>query len=73
MSNVIEFEQRGAIAVLTINNPPANALSFAVCKALGELIPRCMADDAITGIVLTGAGRMFMAGADIREFNLQRP
>jgi 3-hydroxyacyl-CoA dehydrogenase len=73
MSDVIEFEQRGAIAVLTINNPPANALSFAVCKALGELIPRCMADDAITGIVLTGAGRMFMAGADIREFNQTRP
>jgi 3-hydroxyacyl-CoA dehydrogenase len=73
MSDVIRFEQRGAIAVLTIDNPPANALSFAVCKALSEIIPDCMANDTITALVLTGAGRMFMAGADIREFNLQRP
>ncbi|MDP6843733.1 MAG: enoyl-CoA hydratase/isomerase family protein, partial [Rhodospirillales bacterium] len=73
MSDIIEFTKEGAVGVLTINNPPANALSFAVCKALGQIIPDCMADDDIAGLVITGAGRMFMAGADIREFNLTRP
>ena len=73
MSDVIQFEMRGGIAVLIIDNPPANALSFAVCKALGEIIPDCMANETVTALVLTGAGRMFMAGADIREFNLERP
>ncbi|MEE2760640.1 MAG: 3-hydroxyacyl-CoA dehydrogenase NAD-binding domain-containing protein [Pseudomonadota bacterium] len=73
MSDVIQLKNRGAIAVLTIDNPPANALSFAVCKALSELVPQCMADQGIVGLVLTGAGRMFMAGADIREFNMERP
>jgi len=72
-NNVIEFRKEGAIGVLTINNPPANALSFAVRKALSRMIPECMADDGITGLVLTGAGRMFMAGADISEFDLEPP
>ncbi|MEE2760741.1 MAG: 3-hydroxyacyl-CoA dehydrogenase NAD-binding domain-containing protein [Pseudomonadota bacterium] len=73
MSDVINIEIRGAIAILTIDNPPANALSFAVCKGLSELVPNCMADQGIAGLVLTGAGRMFMAGADIREFSMDRP
>ena len=73
MTDVVELKMVGAIAVATINNPPANALSFAVVKGMDETIKRCMADPACKAVVVTGAGRMFVAGADIREFNLAKP
>lgn len=73
MSDVIEYEKKGAIGVITINNPPANALSFAVVKGIGEKIEACMADDDCIGAVVTGAGKMFVAGADISEFGVPRP
>jgi len=73
MSDVIEFEKKGSIGVITINNPPANALSFAVVKGINERIGECMADDDCVGAVVTGAGKMFVAGADISEFNKPRP
>ncbi len=73
MSDVIDFEVRGAIGVITINNPPANALSFAVDKGLHEAVQRCTADDAIKAMVITGGGKMFVAGADISEFGKPRP
>ena len=72
-SDVIEFEKRGAIGLITINNPPANALSFAVVKGALEALDACLGDDGIEAVVLTGAGRMFVAGADIREFSIPRP
>ncbi len=73
MSDVIEYSQQGAIGVITINNPPANALSFAVVKGIDAQVSACQADDGIEAMVITGAGRMFVAGADIREFSLPRP
>ena len=73
MSDVIEYSQEGAIGVITINNPPANALSFAVTKGLDAQVAACQADDGIEAMVLTGAGRMFVAGADISEFSVPRP
>jgi len=75
-SDVIDFEKRGAngaIGLITINNPPANALSFAVVKGALEALNACLDDDGIKAVVLTGAGRMFVAGADIREFSIPRP
>ena len=75
-SDVIDFEKRGAngaIGLITINNPPANALSFAVVKGALEALDACLEDDGIEAVVLTGAGRMFVAGADIREFSIPRP
>ncbi len=75
-SDVIDFEKRGAngaIGLITINNPPANALSFAVVKGALEALNACLEDDGIEAVVLTGAGRMFVAGADIREFSVPRP
>ena len=75
-SDVIDFEKRGAngaIGLITINNPPANALSFAVVKGALEALNACLEDDGIKAVVLTGAGRMFVAGADIREFSIPRP
>ena len=73
MSDVIEFRKEGAVGVITINNPPANALSFAVVKGLAEHATACMDDETCDAVVVTGAGKMFVAGADIREFNMTRP
>lgn len=73
MTDVIEYRKEGAIGVITINNPPANALSFAVTKGIDDALAGCLEDDEVTAIVVTGAGRMFVAGADIREFSMTRP
>jgi 3-hydroxyacyl-CoA dehydrogenase len=73
MSELIEYSKKDAIVVITINNPPANALSFAVIKGLGERIEDAMSDASVTAVVITGAGRMFVSGADIREFSVPRP
>jgi len=64
----VAYAQRAAIAVLTVDNPPVNALSVAVRQGLIEGIKRAVADPAVAAIVLIGKGRTFIAGADIREF-----
>lgn len=69
MSDVVGYEVRGRVAVVTIDNPPVNALGFAVREGLIAQIDRAAADDAVQAIVLIGAGRTFPAGADIREFD----
>src|SRR5262245_6974655 len=58
----------GEIGILTVNNPPVNALSAAVRTGLGDGIKAFGADPAIKAIVVIGGGRTFIAGADIREF-----
>jgi 3-hydroxyacyl-CoA dehydrogenase len=67
MSNV-HFEQRGTIAVLTVDHPPVNAVSQAVRAGIIAGVQTAEANDEITAIVLACAGRTFMAGADITEF-----
>lgn len=63
----IRFEQRGAVAWITLNRPEAmNALSDTMCEELLEATGRCERDPAIRVIVLTGAGRAFCAGADLK-------
>jgi enoyl-CoA hydratase/carnithine racemase len=65
----ISVEQDGAVAVVTIDNPPVNALSAALLDELEAEIDRLDADDAVRAIVLKGGGeRAFVAGADISEF-----
>ncbi|HLA77957.1 MAG TPA: 3-hydroxyacyl-CoA dehydrogenase NAD-binding domain-containing protein [Vicinamibacteria bacterium] len=64
----VRVETRGTIAVLTIDNPPVNALSHAVRRGLQEGVQRAVADPAIRAIVIACAGRTFIAGADISEF-----
>ncbi|MFS0555196.1 enoyl-CoA hydratase [Brevibacillus sp. 179-C9.3 HS] len=56
------------VATVTISNPPANALSQAVLDQLSELLDQWENNDEIKAIVLTGEGRFFIAGADIKEF-----
>ena len=68
MKGTVHYEVRGKIALMTVDNPPVNPLSSGVRAGLVEGIDRALADDAISAIVLTGAGRAFIAGADISEF-----
>ena len=63
------YETRDGVAIVTLNNPPVNGLSWATRKAVVEALDEAQQDPAVVAIVLTGAGRAFSAGADIREFN----
>lgn len=65
----VTTERHGRIAVVTIDNPPVNALGNVVRTALHELAKTFDADDGIDAVVLTGAGRLFVGGADIAEFD----
>lgn len=58
----------GAILVVTIDNPPVNALGQAVRQGLAAAIAQAEADDAVAAVLLVGSGKAFIAGADIREF-----
>src|SRR6201996_2607509 len=62
------YEVRGAIAVITLNNPPVNGLGYETRKAVAEAIEKAEDDGAVKAIVITGAGKAFSGGADIKEF-----
>jgi 3-hydroxyacyl-CoA dehydrogenase len=68
MSEFITLSKEGEIGVITVNNPPVNALSPGVPEGIAAAIERINADDAIKGAILIGAGQTFIAGADIKEF-----
>src|SRR5262245_21727348 len=68
MSELVSLTRDGEIAIITINNPPVNALSPGVPEGIGEAIAKATQDDAVKGVVLIGGGRTFIAGADIKEF-----
>jgi len=65
----VSIERIGEVAVVCIDNPPVNALSHPVREALLAAIEALDADAAVRAIVLCGAGRNFIAGADVREFD----
>ncbi|MFZ1834899.1 MAG: enoyl-CoA hydratase/isomerase family protein, partial [Pseudomonadales bacterium] len=67
MTEVLGYTREGNIALITIDNPPVNALSHAVRAALARAIERAAGDDS-RALVLMCAGRTFIAGADITEF-----
>lgn len=58
------------VASLTIDNPPVNALSAAVRHGLLTAMRAAQADDTVHAVLITGSGKAFIAGADIREFGL---
>src|SRR6266446_253477 len=64
----VNYRREGDIAILIVDNPPVNALSMAVRVALLDLIEKTDTDPEVKGVVLIGAGKTFVAGADIREF-----
>ncbi len=73
MGQFISSEQDGAIAVITIDNPPMNALSSPLLEELLAEVDRLDLDASVRAVVLRGAGeRAFVAGADIKEFPVLR-
>jgi 3-hydroxyacyl-CoA dehydrogenase len=64
----VDLDRRGRVAVLTVNNPPVNALSQHVRQGLRDGLKQAAADGGVAAIVITCAGRTFIAGADITEF-----
>ncbi len=68
MKGTVLYEVRDDIAILTVDNPPVNPLSDGVRNGLYESLVKAEEDSEVKGIVLTGNGRAFIAGADISEF-----
>ena len=68
MSELVLFTKDGDIGVITINNPPVNALSPGVPEGIKQCVEAAAKDDSVKAVVLIGGGRSFIAGADIKEF-----
>ena len=68
MSDAVHLDTRDGIAIISIDNPPVNAVSPGVPQALARAFARVQSDQHISGAVLIGKGATFIAGADIREF-----
>src|SRR5215475_6129505 len=68
MSNLVQLTKENDIAIITINNPPVNALSPGVPEGISEAIDQISKDPSVKAAVLIGGGRTFVAGADIKEF-----
>jgi 3-hydroxyacyl-CoA dehydrogenase len=62
------YDLRDGVAVITLDNPPVNGLGFDTRRAVADGIERAEADTSVKAIVITGAGKVFSGGADIREF-----
>ena len=71
MSQLTRYERAGEVVIITLDNPPVNALSTALIKSCRETLARFAADESARAAVLLGAGKLFVAGADISEF--ERP
>ena len=63
-----QYEARGDIAVITLNNPPVNGLGYETRKGITEALAQANADTKVKAVVITGAGKAFSGGADIKEF-----
>ncbi len=72
-----EYKVHGDVAVITLNNPPVNGLGYETRIGITEALAKANADGKVKAIVITGAGKAFSGGADIKEFGtpkaLQEP
>jgi 3-hydroxyacyl-CoA dehydrogenase len=68
MNDLIQLTKDGDVAIITIDNPPVNAISPGVPEGLSEAIDRIDKDATVIAAVVIGGGRTFIAGADIKEF-----
>jgi 3-hydroxyacyl-CoA dehydrogenase len=68
MADLVQLTKDKDIAIITINNPPVNALSPGVPEGISEVLDQIVQDAGIKAVVLIGGGRTFVAGADIKEF-----
>ena len=63
-----KYEVRGHVAVITLDNPPVNGLGYDTRTGIASGVNQAMADPAVVGVVITGGGKAFSGGADIKEF-----
>jgi len=68
MDDLVQLTKDQEVAIVTINNPPVNALSPGVAQGIAQAIEQVGKDESIKAAVLIGSGRTFIAGADIKEF-----
>src|SRR5687767_13830114 len=68
MANFARYDVTGRVGVITIDNPPVNAMGPGVLEAIEEAVARGAADPGVDALVLIGAGSTFIAGADIKIF-----
>jgi len=68
LTQSVDLDRRGRVAVLNVNNPPVNALSQHVRQGLRDGVKQAIGDSAVGAIVIVCGGRTFIAGADITEF-----
>ena len=71
-ASLVRRETIGSVALLKLDNPPVNAMSHALRSSLKAALDEALADKGVSAIVLIGAGRTFIAGADITEFGKPR-
>ena len=69
LTSMVDYNVEEGVAVLTLNNPPVNALSQGVRQGLKEGVEKALADDSAQAIMIFCEGRTFIAGADISEFS----
>ena len=69
LTTMVDYNVEQGVAVLTLNNPPVNALSQGVRQGLKEGVEKALADDSASAILIYCEGRTFIAGADISEFS----
>jgi 3-hydroxyacyl-CoA dehydrogenase len=62
------YQSHGDVAVITLDNPPVNGLGLSTRQGIVAALEKAQADGAVRAVVLTGAGKAFSGGADIREF-----
>jgi len=67
--SVVTIERAGEVGLVTVDNPPINALSQALRQGLWDAVATLDADDAVKVVVLLCSGRTFIAGADVTEFD----
>jgi 3-hydroxyacyl-CoA dehydrogenase len=71
MTELVKFTVESGVGLITIDNPPVNALSPGVPEGIAAAIERAVHDPAVAAVVLIGAGRTFVAGADIKQLEEQ--
>jgi 3-hydroxyacyl-CoA dehydrogenase len=68
VSEAVRYEQRGGVAVITMDKPPVNGLGFALRNGVALAMDRALADATVQAVVLAGSARAFSGGADVTEF-----
>jgi len=69
MSDLVQLTKDKDVAIITLNNPPVNAIGPGMPEGISQAINEVIRDQSVKAAVFIGAGRTFVAGADIKEFS----